>query len=337
MAADKKLDSKTGANSPKKTGSLQESPLDSHRIQLRDHLSELWEGYRLQRHAVVEDALRRFLSTLRAQHDFQRQKEETAFTNSRRELERWKKCGAGLRNGLLEFARNLLTLLPGLESGQQNDAPPELRAQLSFCVGGLQRLATHTFPPENRSVTPVFPVGLAVAEVGEEALAKALSGLRGAGAPNSPAQLLGHLEKVSEGWWYSHLQLAELYGKSATDAHRLAVIARQDFCEIVAQRILPVLDALNDAVLSSILESGPPARSGALRGARRELIALLAQADVFPMEARPGDAFDALKHHAVSSRLARPPGHMLIAKMLRNGYRAGSEIIRPADVEVSVD
>ncbi len=310
----------------------QDSPFEAHRSRLRDQLPLFWESYRLSRYELVEEELRRFLGAVLSLHAANKSNEENWFTSGCKTLDLWMQREAGLHHAWPEFSLAMHSL-SDLETDAKKGFPPELSSQLSFCLGGIRRLGEFSPPEQKPPAPPAFPSGLSMDQAGEDALIKAVAGLRGAGAPDSPAQLLGRLESVSAAWWHSHLHLAEMYRKSAGEARRLAAGVRQRVLETVGHRVLPVLDAL-DAVLAFPENAAASDWVYRLRGTRQVILTLLDRTGVTPMEAGTDKLFDPILHQIAGQPRFRPPGRIVVAKWVQNGYRAGDEVIRKAEVEI---
>ncbi len=111
--------------------------------------------------------------------------------------------------------------------------------------------------------------------------------------------------------------------------------ARRAVVRRFATRVLEVMD-LFDSALSQAMTSGVDNNwVGGVRAIQRSLGAALGSEGIERIKVQ-GEQFDPRRHEALISTAAadRPAGTVL--RELRPGYSRGSEVIRPAQVEVAV-
>ncbi|MGB3733758.1 MAG: nucleotide exchange factor GrpE [Ilumatobacter sp.] len=92
----------------------------------------------------------------------------------------------------------------------------------------------------------------------------------------------------------------------------------------VWQRILPLIDAIDSA----------RRHDDAARLLWNVALDVLARDDIERIAPEPGDRFDPKTQHALTST-ATPGSDVVVATLIRPGYRHGDQILRPADVDVT--
>lgn len=103
----------------------------------------------------------------------------------------------------------------------------------------------------------------------------------------------------------------------------------------VLKRFIPVLDHFDNALAHE--PSGEEAKSvyDGMRIVRDELVQVLRQSGVEPIEPRPGDPFDPHLHEAMMRQPVEgvEPNH--VSMIMQSGYRHGDRTLRPAKVAVA--
>jgi molecular chaperone GrpE len=148
----------------------------------------------------------------------------------------------------------------------------------------------------------------------------------------APADELNAVRKEAADNWDKFLRAtADLDNYRKRVARERDELAR-NVRENVIGALLPALDNLERALEHS--EDGTPLHEGLLQ-VRKQFDRTLADFGLVEIIARPGDAFDAKTHEAVSHVAHADHADGIVIEQLQSGYRLGDRLLRPARVVVS--
>jgi molecular chaperone GrpE len=184
-------------------------------------------------------------------------------------------------------------------------------------------------PQEDESTTPAGPTS-DEAQREESAGATADAGQQ-AQTEEDPekAALERRVAELTDAWQRS---VAELENYRKRMARELSMVRAQERAQVAA-RFLPVIDNLERAL--SHAQSNSPEIVEGLRAVRQQALDVLASLG-FPRREDIGRAFDPTYHEAVSTVADDDLQPGTIAQVLRPGYGADDEVLRPAAVVVAV-
>ena len=129
-----------------------------------------------------------------------------------------------------------------------------------------------------------------------------------------------------------YLRAAAANENARKQAERDAVQRMNQRLRNLFTRLLDVADNLERALVHSV--DGSALLPG-VQATLRQLLAVLRQEGVTPIDVEVGTTFDPMLHEAVTTQ-AGDADHATVAQVLQNGYMFDGQVLRPARVVVAV-
>ena len=136
-------------------------------------------------------------------------------------------------------------------------------------------------------------------------------------------------DEYLDGWQRAKADAINMKKELAHDGIRMAARVKQGLIE----DLLPSLDSFDMAYGSPAWESVDPTWRGGIDGIRNQLIDMLVRNGVERF-GKAGDVYSPFLHEAVQETTDLPGDPGSIVRVLRSGYKAGENVLRPAQVIV---
>ncbi len=136
-------------------------------------------------------------------------------------------------------------------------------------------------------------------------------------------------QEYLDGWQRCKADSVNARKEMMVGAERMASRAKEGFVE----ELIPALDGFDMAAGSPLWESVDPQWRSGIDQIRNHILDVLSRNGVERF-GNVGDAYDHSLHEAVEENADLPGESGTIAKVVRYGYRIGTQVLRPAQVVV---